>query len=285
MGGTAGDEIGADLLPRVGRAGRAVARGRRRGPHLPLNEPQGEGVALGADNTVFLAGEGGKKGQPGTFAGAWSVPGRRTGADGPGRSSSPSCSARLSPLERVRRNSTNATCAWCPPPQPVRATEVAELWQEPSDLERREPLLRRRRPGVMPGDSAFIFVARDTSGWSPGFDVRSAEGREWSVKLGPEAQSEVVASRILWAIGFHQPPTYYLERGADRPAERPATAGRFRPDLPGQKVVGDWSWYENPFVGTRAVRWPHRRQSDAQQLGLEDIEQQDLSAGGAGERA
>jgi hypothetical protein len=33
-----------------------------------LNEPQGEGVALGADDTVFLAGEGGKKGQPGTFA-------------------------------------------------------------------------------------------------------------------------------------------------------------------------------------------------------------------------
>ena len=32
-----------------------------------LKEPQGEGVALGADNTVFLAGEGGGKGQPGTF--------------------------------------------------------------------------------------------------------------------------------------------------------------------------------------------------------------------------
>lgn len=34
----------------------------------PLREPQGEGVAIGADNTVFLAGEGGGKGQPGTFA-------------------------------------------------------------------------------------------------------------------------------------------------------------------------------------------------------------------------
>ena len=33
-----------------------------------LKEPQGEGVALGADNTVFLAGEGGGKGQPGSFA-------------------------------------------------------------------------------------------------------------------------------------------------------------------------------------------------------------------------
>jgi hypothetical protein len=34
----------------------------------PLREPQGEGVALGADNAVFVAGEGGGKGQPGTFA-------------------------------------------------------------------------------------------------------------------------------------------------------------------------------------------------------------------------
>lgn len=34
----------------------------------PLKEPQGEGLALGADNVVFLAGEGGGKGQPGTFA-------------------------------------------------------------------------------------------------------------------------------------------------------------------------------------------------------------------------
>lgn len=33
-----------------------------------LKEAQGEGVALGADNTVFLAGEGGGKGQPGSFA-------------------------------------------------------------------------------------------------------------------------------------------------------------------------------------------------------------------------
>jgi len=33
-----------------------------------LKEPQGEGVALGPDNVVFLAGEGGGKQQPGTFA-------------------------------------------------------------------------------------------------------------------------------------------------------------------------------------------------------------------------
>jgi hypothetical protein len=33
-----------------------------------LKEPQGEGVALGSDDTVFVAGEGGGKNQPATFA-------------------------------------------------------------------------------------------------------------------------------------------------------------------------------------------------------------------------
>lgn len=40
----------------------------RRVDLTPLKEPQGEGVELGADNTVFLAGEGGGKKQSGTFA-------------------------------------------------------------------------------------------------------------------------------------------------------------------------------------------------------------------------
>jgi hypothetical protein len=33
-----------------------------------LSEPQGEGVEFGPGDTVFLAGEGGRKGRPGTFA-------------------------------------------------------------------------------------------------------------------------------------------------------------------------------------------------------------------------
>jgi hypothetical protein len=103
----------------------------------------------------------------------------------------------------------------------------------------------------VPVDRAFQFVARDTSGFSPGFDVNDASGVEWSVKLGPEAQTEVVTSRVLWAIGFHQPPTYYVERWSLTGAEAgPQPAGRFRPQLPGQEIVGDWSWYENPFVGS-----------------------------------
>jgi hypothetical protein len=60
-----------------------------------------------------------------------------------------------------------------------------------------------------------------------------------------------VTSRVLWAIGFHQPPTYYLERWSLTGAQTgPQEPGRFRPALPDQEVVGEWPWHENPFVGT-----------------------------------
>jgi hypothetical protein len=132
---------------------------------------------------------------------------------------------------------------------PARPASTAELWQAPA-----EPRDLFHGPGgqeMMPRDTVFTFVAEDTSGWSPGFDVRDDRGLEWSVKTGLEAQSEVATSRILWAIGFHQPPTYYIDKWSLK-GTRAGTqeSGRFRPELPGHEVVGDWPWHENPFVGT-----------------------------------
>jgi hypothetical protein len=135
---------------------------------------------------------------------------------------------------------------------PDPSVNVDGLWQQPPDIGRRNLYYGPGGGDLMPRQTTFTFVARDTGGWSPGFDVRDGSGREWSVKLGPEAQSEVVASRILWAMGFHQPPTYYLRQWTLTGAESGSyDAGRFRPSLPGQTVIADWSWYENPFVGTR----------------------------------
>lgn len=126
---------------------------------------------------------------------------------------------------------------------------IAELWQAPASP--RDLFLGPGGRETMPSATAFTFIAEDTTGHSPGFDVRDDAGLEWSVKTGPEAQTEVVVSRILWAIGFHQPPTYYLE-GWELKGGRTGTQlpGRFRPDLPGREVVGEWPWHENPFVGT-----------------------------------
>ena len=135
-------------------------------------------------------------------------------------------------------------------------TDVARLWQEPADLATRDLFHGPGGAQLMPSGSAtFTFVAADRSGYSAGYDVRDANGLEWSVKLGPEAQPEVAVSRILWALGYHQPPTYYLSSWMMTGEQAgPQQAGRFRPKLPDRKVVGDWSWYENDFINTQPFK-------------------------------
>ena len=132
---------------------------------------------------------------------------------------------------------------------PGQPASIDELWQQPE--RKRDLFLGPGGREWSPEGRTFTFIAEDTTGFSPGFDVKDEQGIEWSVKTGPEAQSEVVTSRLLWAIGFHQPPTYYLatwhmQGGPAGPRE----PGRFRPDVPGRDVAGEWPWHENPFVGT-----------------------------------
>ena len=93
----------------------------------------------------------------------------------------------------------------------------------------------------------------DPTGFSPGLDVKDEQGREWSVKLGPEARTEVVASRIVWAMGYHQPPVYYLPHFAlrDNGTVKTDGPGRFRLKPSTQKSMGAWSWRRNPFLNTQ----------------------------------
>ena len=56
----------------------------------------------------------------------------------------------------------------------------------------------------------FTRSERDASGFSTKYTVTDPDGVEWSAKIGPEAQTEVLLSRILWGLGYHQQPIYYL---------------------------------------------------------------------------
>ncbi len=138
------------------------------------------------------------------------------------------------------------------PLQQPTADVGAELWRDPADIGSRDLFHGPGGPALVPQAVTYSFVARKTGGTNPGYDVRDPQGRLWIVKLGSESQSEVAVSRILWAIGFHQPPTYYVQHwqlaGGDA---REQPAGRFRPEVPGHETVDDWNWYENPFVGSR----------------------------------
>ena len=136
---------------------------------------------------------------------------------------------------------------------PAEPVPVAQLWQPPDDLEQRDLYYGPGGSGLLPPDANFQFITVDASGASMGYDVRDVKGLTWSAKVGVEAQPEVAVSRILWAIGFHQPPTYFLHEwtASGAPAHVKPEPARFRPELPDAKTVGNWSWYENPFVGTQ----------------------------------
>ena len=105
-------------------------------------------------------------------------------------------------------------------------------------------------------DAAYQFLKRDESGVSTNLEVKDPSGQIWDAKLGAEAQSEVTASRLLWAIGFHQPPVYYVRewRIASGAEAGPQPEARFRLEQKDWKKGGEWDWQDNPFVGTRELR-------------------------------
>ncbi len=141
-----------------------------------------------------------------------------------------------------------------PPPSPE---QIAELWAEP------EPG-RDLFGGIGGQDLApdptevYTVISVKSGGFSRGYTVKDPTGREWSVKLPPEASTEVVASRIHWAIGYHQPPIYYLARWNAEQAQypNPQLPARFREQKPkfhGLNAHGNWSYYKSPFNGTREL--------------------------------
>jgi hypothetical protein len=62
-----------------------------------------------------------------------------------------------------------------------------------------------------------------------------------------------VVSRVLSAVGYHQPPVYYLPSFTigHGSAVRQVPGGRFRLHDPALTNRGSWSWEQHPFVGTR----------------------------------
>src|SRR6266850_499995 len=83
-----------------------------------------------------------------------------------------------------------------PPERPPSADEIKQLWVD---------------PGSEPRD---LFWGIGGKKYAPkpdaAYKFKDPDDVEWSAKIGPEAQTEVLLSRILWGLGYHQQPIYYL---------------------------------------------------------------------------
>jgi hypothetical protein len=140
---------------------------------------------------------------------------------------------------------------------PPTAQQMAELWSQP---ERERDLfwgVGGERLAPDPSATYKVIEVKKT-GFSMGLTVEGPGDRKWSAKMPPEAPTEVVASRLLWGLGYHQPPIYYVGtwNAEGAPDKNPQLPSRFReskPDLNGLDSTEIWSYYRNPFVGTREM--------------------------------
>ncbi len=149
----------------------------------------------------------------------------------------------------------------CTPPietVPQSGARLSELWEDPQDLASRDlfngPWGSQHAPDP---HAVYTFVRPKEGGTNPGVVVRDPMGREWHVKQPPrriaqgeEGPVEVVLSRVLSGLGYHQPPVYFLRSFTMAVASetRVEPGGRFRLHEPWLKDRGSWSWQQNPFV-------------------------------------
>jgi hypothetical protein len=140
------------------------------------------------------------------------------------------------------------------------------LWKNPADIRTRDLFLGPGGEAMKPDTSNLTFIKEEKGGYSPKFRVRDRSGREWVAKLGKEAQSETVAVRLLWAVGYPTEINYLVPcvqiKGAPKKTkkkvERCAGQGfanvRFEARPDNVKRAGEWKWKRNPFVGTRELQ-------------------------------
>src|SRR5688500_5319311 len=139
------------------------------------------------------------------------------------------------------------------PHAPLTPAQIEELRVDPGATPRDLFWGVGGRRYAPPAEAAYALVARDATGFSVSYDVTSPDGIEWSAKIGPEAQTEVVVSRIVWGLGYRQPPIYYLPSWTL--GEQKESEARFRPKLAALNRLPDvWSWADNPFSGTRELK-------------------------------
>jgi hypothetical protein len=128
------------------------------------------------------------------------------------------------------------------------------LWEEPRDLASRDLMHGPWGAANAPDRNViYDFVRPKRRATSRGVVVRDPSGRVWHVKQGREASPEVVVSRVLSAIGYHQPPVYFLPSFTLRSTKgiTIADGGRFRLAKTELKARSEWPWDRNPFVGSR----------------------------------
>jgi hypothetical protein len=139
------------------------------------------------------------------------------------------------------------------------------IWRDPGDVASLNLLYGAGGQEHAPDPNGkFSFVKEDLQGTSPKFDVKDEQGVQWKVKLGQEPESETSATRLLWAAGYFVDEDYYLaelkvtgipklKRGNNFVTDDTVHKARLKRKLPDVKKLGNWGWFDNPFVNKQEL--------------------------------
>jgi hypothetical protein len=150
---------------------------------------------------------------------------------------------------------------------PGRGSGQAVLWQAPGTITLSDWIWGAGGQAKAP-KPPFDFIDENLKGTNPKVRVLDANGHHWTVKFGGESHSEVFAARLLFAMGYAADPSYFVRSGVIAEAHGLKRAKPFignhgefayaRFKLSESRKVNhvqglDWSWSENPFVGTHEL--------------------------------
>jgi len=139
-------------------------------------------------------------------------------------------------------------------PKPIPADAKAVLWQEPTDITSRDLFLGSGGESMKPDLSHVVFLKDETKSYSTKYRVRDGAGNEWVVKIGPEAQPETAAVRLVWAAGYYADTTYLVPHVVIE-GKGAFDNVRFEARGHGEKRLDQrWDWDKNPFVGTKELQ-------------------------------
>jgi len=142
----------------------------------------------------------------------------------------------------------------------------AVIWRDPGDATTSNLFYGAGGKEHAPDPNGkYTFLKEDLGGTSPKFDVEDEQGVRWRVKLGQEPQAETAATRLLWAAGYFVDEDYYLaevkvmglptlQRGQSFvSADGTVHRARLERRLKQVNKLGNWDWFDNPFLGTNEL--------------------------------
>jgi hypothetical protein len=137
------------------------------------------------------------------------------------------------------------------------------LWTDPTDIASRDLFYGPGGKDHAP-HGTFTFVKEDLDGTNPKFVVKDQDGVKWKVKLGIEARPETVASRIVWAAGYHANEDYFVSelqvqgmparlRRGQKLVGADGSVRNVRLKREDERKIATWRWRDDPFTGTREL--------------------------------